>query len=69
MWKNVHPVSSTGIQTHNLLIMSLLPKPLCQGSRPSSRYFFLAYLNVKMVLNREMCVEALEQSSLIVWSY
>ena len=34
MWKNVHPVSSAGIQTHNLLITSLLSQPLDQGSRP-----------------------------------
>ena len=25
MWKNVHPVSSTGIRTHDLLKLSLLP--------------------------------------------
>ena len=31
--KNVHPVYGTGIQTHNLWNMSLLPKPLDQGSR------------------------------------
>ena len=31
--KNVHPVYSAGIQTHNLWNMSLLPKPLDQGSR------------------------------------
>ena len=29
--KNVHPVSSTGIQTHNLMITSLPPYPLDQG--------------------------------------
>ena len=32
--KNVHPVSDAGIQTHDLLIMSLLLKPLDKGSRP-----------------------------------
>ena len=34
MWKNVHPVNSTGIQTHNLWNMSLLPLPLDQGFHP-----------------------------------
>ena len=34
MWKNVHPVSGARIQTNNLLITSLLPEPLDQGSRP-----------------------------------
>ena len=29
--KNVHEVSSTGIQTHNLMITSLPPYPLDQG--------------------------------------
>ena len=38
MWKNVHPVSGAGIQTHNLLIMSLLLQPLDQGSRPLKLY-------------------------------
>ena len=33
MWRNVHPVYGTGIRTHNLLITSLLPQPLDQGSR------------------------------------
>ena len=32
--KNVHPVYSTGIRTHNLGNISLLPYPLDQGSRP-----------------------------------
>ena len=32
MWKNVHPVSGTGIQTYNHLVMSQLPQPLDQGS-------------------------------------
>ena len=34
MWKKVHPVSSAGIRTHNLLIISLLLYPIDQGSRP-----------------------------------
>ena len=32
MWKNVHPVSGTGIRTYNLLDASTLPQPLDQGS-------------------------------------
>ena len=32
MWKNVHPVYSAAIQTHNLLNMSRHPKPLDHGS-------------------------------------
>ena len=32
MWKNVHPVSGTGIRTHDFLNVSLLPKPLDQGN-------------------------------------
>ena len=36
MWKNVHPVYSTGIQTHDLWNMSLFPQPLGQGSRPKA---------------------------------
>ena len=31
--KNVHPVSGARIQTHSLLILSILPEPLDQGSR------------------------------------
>ena len=31
---HVHPVYGTGIRTHNLWIVSLLPQPLDQGSRP-----------------------------------
>ena len=34
MWKNVHPVYGTGIRTHDFRIVSLLPLPLDQGSRP-----------------------------------
>ena len=30
--KNVHPVSGARIRTHNLLVTSLLPQPLDQGS-------------------------------------
>ena len=33
--KNVHPVASAGIQTHNLLNFSLLPKLIGQGTRPN----------------------------------
>ena len=33
--KNVHPVSGTGIRTHNFLITSLLPQSLDHGSRVS----------------------------------
>ena len=33
--KNIHPVYATGIRTHDLKIVSLLPLPLDQGSRPS----------------------------------
>ena len=32
--KSVHLVSGAGIQTHSLLITSLLPLPLDQGSHP-----------------------------------
>ena len=35
MRKNVHPVYEAGIRTYNLLDMSLLPKPLDQGSGPT----------------------------------
>ena len=31
MWKMIHLVDSTGIQTRELLDMSLLPLPLDQG--------------------------------------
>ena len=34
----LHPVFSTGIQTHNLLNMSRLPKPLDRGSRPNKGF-------------------------------
>ena len=34
MWRNVLPVYSAGIQTHNLQDMNLLPLPQDQGSRP-----------------------------------
>ena len=33
--KNVHPAPGAGIQTHILLNMRFLPKPLDQGSRPN----------------------------------
>ena len=32
LWKNVHPVYSTGIRTHDIWNMSLLPYPLDQGN-------------------------------------
>ena len=38
MWKNVHPLSGTVIQTHNLLTTSHLPLPLDQGSGPSQSF-------------------------------
>ena len=41
MRKNVHPVYGTGIRTHDLKIMSLLPLPLDQGSRPLKSIVFL----------------------------
>ena len=31
MWKNVHPVYSAGIPTHNYWYMNLPPQPLDQG--------------------------------------
>ena len=37
--KNVHPVSSTRIRTHNIVIMSLLLQPLEQGSHLSFEIF------------------------------
>ena len=40
MWKNVHPVYSTGIWTHNLLNMSRHPLPLDQGSRPTLKFVY-----------------------------
>ena len=39
--KNVHPVSSARIRTHNLLITSLLSQPPDQGSRPYFPHTFL----------------------------
>ena len=39
--KNVHPISSAGIRTHDLLNISLLPLPLDQGPH---RLFYLLYL-------------------------
>ena len=39
--KNVHPVSDAGIQTHDLLIMSLLLKPLDKGSRPFNVFWLV----------------------------
>ena len=30
MWKNVHPVYGTGIRTHDLQNVSLLPSPLAR---------------------------------------
>ena len=45
MWPNVHPVSSAaGIQTNDHLIMSLILKPLDQGSRQSQDFFMLPYI-------------------------
>ena len=41
MWKNVRPVYSTGIRTHDLQIVSLLPLPLDQGSRPVNNNYLL----------------------------
>ena len=41
MWKNVRPVYSTGIWTHDLQIVSLLPLPLDQGSRPVNNNYLL----------------------------
>ena len=34
MWKNVHPVYSAEIQTHNLQNVSHFPLPLDKGSSP-----------------------------------
>ena len=39
--KNVHPVYGAGTWTHNLWNTSLLPKPLDQGSRPSTLHVCL----------------------------
>ena len=39
MWKNVHPVSGTVIQAHNLLNTRRRPEPLGQGSRPILSWF------------------------------
>ena len=39
MWKNILPVYRAGIWTHDLGNMSLLPKPLDQGSRPFPKMF------------------------------
>ena len=47
MWKNVHPVYSTGIRTHDLQDMSLHPKPLDQGSRPNM-FVYLELTNRNM---------------------
>ena len=41
MWKNVHPVFGTKIQTHNLLNMIRHPLPLDQCSRPSRKQTYL----------------------------
>ena len=43
MWKMIHLVWGDGIQTHDLLIISLLPEPLDQGTSPlilSNRNYF-----------------------------
>ena len=49
--KNVNPVSGTRIWTHNLLIMSLLPLPLDQGSAPPrSLSFVLEMETIKDVI-------------------
>ena len=40
--KNVHPVYSTGIQTHDLQNVSLIPSPLDQGS-PWQEFKLLLY--------------------------
>ena len=34
MRKMIHLVCDTGIRTHNLLYLNLLPQPLDQGYRP-----------------------------------
>ena len=56
MWKNVHPVYSTGIRTHNLLITSLLPQPLDQGSRPrvTTLLSILGYAQSERLPNKDL---------------
>ena len=41
MWKHVHPVYGTRIQTHNPLITSRHPYPLDQGSCPGEKIFII----------------------------
>ena len=46
MWKNVHPVYGTGIRTHDLQNVSLLPLPLDQGSRPIMVLSYSEFINL-----------------------
>ena len=41
MSKYLHPASSAGIRTHDLLITNLLPWPLNQGGLPRHKLYFL----------------------------
>ena len=50
--KNIHPVSGAGIRTHNLLIMSLLPWPLDQGSIFTNRRRYKAYLVYTVIVEQ-----------------
>ena len=49
--KNDHPAYCAGIQTLNLLIASLTPWPLDQGSRPQKTYLLVYILDHSLALS------------------
>ena len=72
MW-NVHPVSGTGIRTHDLWIVSLLPQPLDQGSRPTSMCVFVKKRKIEWERacegrERKRCLSALKLFSVTRWT-
>ena len=68
MWKNVYPVYGAGIQTHNLLITSLLPQPQDQGSRPTIENV-KSMQELKVFSSLKVCVKMknLENGTEFIW--
>ena len=52
--KNIHPMSSSWIRTHNLLIMTSIPNPLNQGTNPFCATFQKLTVRASFDSNRRL---------------
>ena len=67
MWKNVNPVYSVGIQTHNLWNVSLLPWPLDQGSRPYIQLFFFLIYGYYRILRENLYTKVSRNNESVIY--